>query len=45
MPLGFLAPVSHFSTLDSLVLRERAKTGWLTRWRSHGHFICRGSMG
>jgi len=31
MPLGRLAPVSHFSTVLSLVFRYRANTGWLTR--------------
>ncbi len=25
MPLGFFTPLSHFSTVDSLVLRVRAK--------------------
>jgi len=34
MPLGFFTPLSHFSTVDSLVLRVRAKMGWLTRWLS-----------
>jgi len=29
---GLFAPLSHFSTVDSLVLRVRAKIGWLTRW-------------
>jgi len=31
MPLGCLLPVSHFCTVDTLVLRYLANTGWLTR--------------
>ena len=30
IPLGRLSPVSHFSTILSLVFRYRANTGWLT---------------
>lgn len=30
MPLGRLVPASHFWNVDSLVLRYRANTGWLT---------------
>lgn len=30
MPLGFFAPVSHFSIVLSLVFKYSAKTGWLT---------------
>ncbi len=29
IPLGCLFPDSHFFTVDSLVLRYRAKAGWL----------------
>jgi hypothetical protein len=32
MPLGRFAPLSHFSTVDSLVFKYRANTGWLTFW-------------
>ncbi len=30
MPLGRFVPASHFCTVDSLVFKYRANTGWLT---------------
>src|SRR5437868_4860775 len=45
MPLGFFAPVSHFSIVDSLVFRYRANTGWLTLYRSRSCFISFGAIG
>jgi hypothetical protein len=29
-PLGFFSPISHFCTVDALILRIAAKTAWLT---------------
>ncbi len=43
MPLGCLLPDSHFWTVDSLVLRYLAKTGWLTCACSRIILICVGA--
>ena len=44
MPLGRLVPASHFWTVDSLVLRKRAKTGWLTWAASRIRLISFGAI-
>jgi hypothetical protein len=48
VPVGRFCPISHFWTVDTLVLSKAAKTAWLTRVFSRMRLIstgCRGPIG